>query len=400
LKKDHQTLQGNNRLKGGIILNLGYTTEQLQLQEEIKLFTKEFITPTADIRDKKDVYPVEIIRNMAKAGYTAFTVPKEYNGLGRSKLESCILMEEVAYGCAATAVSLITIFQAETMILLFGNETVKKKYLPKFRDGLIASYALSETSRGSDIRSLDTKAIKKGDQWVITGKKTFITSGSAAEFFIILAETNKGVSVFAVEKEAEGIKTEVGPLCETFGLRNGPHMDVYLDEVVVPDYCLIGEEGKGLKQAVLTLNNSRTLAAAISVGIARAAYEESLSWVLRRKAFEQIVFDFQGIQWMFSEMLTNINAGRLLTHKAATMHDYQLNPISESSQAKLFSASMATKVCTDAIQVCGAYGTTVHSPLGRYLRDAKAYEIAGGSNEILRNTIGKEIKKAVIAGSI
>jgi alkylation response protein AidB-like acyl-CoA dehydrogenase len=379
-------------------LDLGYKPDQQQLQEEIKLFTKEFITPTANIRDKEDVYPFEIIRNMAKQGYTAFTVPKEFDGLGRSKFDSCILMEEVAYGCAATAVSLITIFQAETMILLFGNETLKKKYLPKFREGLIASYALTESSRGSDIRSLDTKAIKKGNEWVITGKKTFITSGSAAEFFIILAETNKGVSVFAVEREDIGVRTEVGKLCETFGLRNGPHLDVYLEEVAVPDYCLIGEEGKGLKQAVLTLNNSRTLAAAISVGIARAAYEESLSWVLNRKAFEQIVFDFQGIQWMFSEMLTNINAARLLTHKAAWMHDNKLNAISESSQAKLFSASMATNVCSEAIQVCGAYGTTVNSPLGRYLRDAKAYEIAGGSNEILRNTIGKEIKKATISG--
>jgi len=377
-------------------MKLGYNPEQQQLLEEIRQFTRANIIPTANSRDTEDVYPVEIIKSMATEGYTAFTVPKEYNGLGRSKLDSCILMEEVAYGCAATAVSLITIFQAETMILLFGNEKLKHQYLPKFQEGLIASYALTESSRGSDIRSLDTKATKNGNEWVINGKKTFITSGSAAEFFIILAETEKGVSVFAVDRDAKGVRTEVGELCETIGLRNGPHLDVYLEDVVVPNYCLIGEEGKGLKQAVLTLNNSRTLAAAISVGIARAAYEESLKWVSKRRAFDQVVFDFQGIQWMFSEMLTNINAARLLTHRAAWMHDNQLNPISESSQAKLFAATMATKVCSDAIQVCGAYGTTVNSPLGRYFRDAKAYEIAGGSNEILRNTIGKEIRKAAI----
>lgn len=374
-------------------MDLGLNQNELQLQGEIRSFTQDFIMPTAHIRDQDDVYPVEIIREMAKHGYTTLTVPIEYNGLGRTKLEGCILMEEVAYGCAATAVSLITIFQAETMILLFGNDILKQKYLPKFREGLIASYALTESSRGSDIRQLDTKATRTGNKWVINGKKTFITSGAAAEFFIILAETDKGVSVFAVERDQPGVKTEVGELCETFGLRNGPHLDVYLENVEVPDYCLVGEEGKGLKQAVLTLNNSRTLAAAISVGIARAAYDESLKWTSKRTAFDQIVFDFQGIQWMFTEMLTNINAARLLTYRAAWMHDHGLNPISESSQAKLFAAQMATKVCADAIQVCGAYGTTVNSPLGRFLRDAKAYEIAGGSNEVLRNTIGKEIKK-------
>ncbi|MDN3020100.1 acyl-CoA dehydrogenase family protein [Paenibacillus sp. BSR1-1] len=367
----------------------------VEFQEEIRAFTAEFIAPTAHMRDKEDLYPLDEIREMAKRGYTSFTVPKEYNGLGRTKLESCILMEEIAYGCASTAVSLITIFQAETMMLLFGNEKLKNKYLPQFREGLIASYALTESSRGSDIRSLDTKAKKVGDKWILNGKKTFITSGSAAEFFIILAETDVGVSVFAVEKGIPGVRTEVGELCETFGLRNGPHLDVYLEDVVVPDYCLIGEEGKGLKQAVITLNNSRTLAAAISVGIAKAAYDESLKWVTKRKAFDQIVYDFQGIQWMFSDMLTNINAARLLTHKAAWMHDNHLNPISESSQAKLFAGKMATKVCSDAIQVCGAQGTSTNSPLGRFLRDAKAYEIAGGSNEILKNTIGKEIKKEI-----
>lgn len=380
-------------------MEMDLNQDQLELQRQIRSFTEEFIIPTAQMRDQQDIYPLDIIRQMAKCGYTTLTVPREYNGQGRAKLEGCILMEEVAYGCASTAISLITIFQAETMILLFGNDILKRKYLPRFGEGLIASYALTESARGSDIRRLDTKAVRKGDKWVLNGKKTFITSGSAAEFFIILAETDIGVTVFAVERDQPGIRTEVGELCETFGLRNGPHLDVHLENVEVPDYCLIGEEGKGLKQAVITLNNSRTLAAAISVGIARAAYDESLKWALNRVAFDQNVFDFQGIQWLFTDMLTNINAARLLTYKAAWLHDNGANAISESSQAKLFAAQMATKVCADAIQVCGAYGTTVNSPLGRFLRDAKAYEIAGGSNEVLRNTIGKEIKKAAISNS-
>jgi alkylation response protein AidB-like acyl-CoA dehydrogenase len=374
-------------------MDLSLSSAQLLFQEEVQHFVKEWIITTADERDRLDVYPTEIIREMAKRGYTTLTVPKEYGGLGRSKLDACLLMEEVAYGCAATAISLITIFQAETMLLLFGNETAKQKYLPRFREGLIASYALTETARGSDIRSVDTKAVKKGDQWVINGKKTFITSGSASEFYILLAETHVGVSIFAVERDLPGVRVETGEFSETIGLRNGPHLDAYFEDVCVPDYCLIGTEGKGLKQAVITLNNSRTAAATISVGIAKAAYDFSLQWAMNRTAFDQKVYDFQGIQWMFVDMLTNINASRLLTYQAACAHDRGESSISESSQAKMFAGQMATRVCSDAIQVCGAYGTTVNVPLGRFLRDAKAYEIAGGSNEILKNTIAKEIKK-------
>jgi alkylation response protein AidB-like acyl-CoA dehydrogenase len=377
-------------------LYLQLTNDQLLFQQEIRDFTKDKIIPTADERDRKDIYPKEIIKEMAKLGYTSLTVPKEYDGLGRSKLDATILMEEVAYGCASTAISLITIFQAETMLLLFGNEKVKSHYLPLFRKGLISAYSLTESQRGSDIRSVDTKAVKMGDKWVINGKKTFITSGSAVEFFILLAETEKGVSIFAVDRDLLGITMEIGEYSETIGLRNGPHMDAYFDDVIIPEYCLIGEEGKGLKQAVVTLNNSRTAAAAISVGIAKAAYEHSLNWVSSRKAFDQNVIDFQGIQWMFSDMLMNVNASRLLTYQAACLHDRGNPAISESSQAKLFAGQMATKVCSDAIQMCGAYGTTINAPFGRYLRDAKSYEIAGGSNEILRNTIGKEIKKSIL----
>ncbi|MCL6599608.1 MAG: acyl-CoA dehydrogenase family protein [Alicyclobacillus macrosporangiidus] len=367
-----------------------------QFRDEIREFADQYIAPTAQERDEKDIYPTEIIKRMARKGYTTLTLPTTYGGMGKSRLEACILMEEVAYSCAATAVSLITIFQAQTMLMLYGNDLVKASVLPRFREGLIASYALTESNRGSDIRHLETKAVLEGNEWVINGRKTFITSGSAAEFFIVLAETPVGVSVFAVDASLRGVRTEVGELSETFGLRNGPHLDLILDNVRVPVYHLVGTEGQGLKQAVTTLNNSRTLAAAISIGIARAAYDYSLAWVNRRTAFDQKVFDFQGIQWTFARMLTDINAARLLTYRAATLLDRGDKAISEASQAKFFAATTATRVCADAIQVCGAFGTTVNAPLGRYLRDAKAYEIAGGSNEILLNTIAKEIKKAAV----
>lgn len=366
---------------------------QVKFRDELREFVKQYISPTADKRDKDDVYPTEIIKMMAERGYNSWTLPEKYGGQNGTKLEACLIFEEVARGCASTGISLITIFQAQTILHLYGTDILKDKVLSEFKNGLIASYALTESKRGSDIRSLDTKAVKKGDKWVINGAKSFITSASAADVFIILAETDAGVTTFFVEKDLPGVKTVVGEYSQTIGLRNGPHYDVFLENVEIPDYCLIGVEGKGIKQAVTTLNNSRTLAAAISVGIARAAYEDSLDWVMKRQAFDQNVFDFQGIQWMYANMLTDINAARLLTHQAASLHDQGNPAISESSQAKLFAGETATRVAGQAIQACGAYGTTVNAPFGRYLRDAKAYEIAGGSNEILKNTIGKEIKK-------
>ncbi|WP_161949607.1 acyl-CoA dehydrogenase family protein [Bacillus dakarensis] len=365
----------------------------MEFRDELREFVQDYISPTADQRDKDDVYPTDIIKKMAERGYNSWTLPEKYGGQNGSKLEACLIFEEVARGCASTGISLITIFQAQTILHLYGTDTLKDKVLKEFKNGLIASYALTESKRGSDIRSLDTKAVKKGDKWVINGAKSFITSASAADVFIILAETDVGVTTFFVEKDLPGVRTVVGDYSQTIGLRNGPHYDVYLENVEIPEYCLIGVEGKGIKQAVTTLNNSRTLAAAISVGIARAAYEDSLAWVMKRQAFDQDVFDFQGIQWMYANMLTDINAARLLTHQAATLHDQGDAAISESSQAKLFAGETATRVAGQAIQACGAYGTTVNAPFGRYLRDAKAYEIAGGSNEILKNTIGKEIRK-------
>lgn len=302
---------------------------------------------------------------------------KRIRGKNGTSLEATIIFEEVARGCASTAISLITNYQGQAIIHTFGNEKLKSEVLNKYKHGFITSYALTEPKRGSDLRSLDTKAVKRKDKWIINGAKAFITSASAADAFILLAETDIGVSAFYVDKKQPGIRTVIGEYSQSIGLRNGPHYDVYLENVEIPDYCLIGEEGKGVKQALITLNKSRILAAAISLGIARAAYEDSLDWVMNRKAFDESIFDFQGIQWKFVNMLTNINASRLLIHHAAMLQDAGKSIISESSQAKLFAGEMATQVCLEAIQVCGKYGITVNAPFGRYLRDAKAYEIAG-----------------------
>lgn len=307
------------------------------------------------------------------------------------------VLEELGAGSASLGVSLITILQSSKIIELYGSEALRARVLPRYAEGLRASYALTEGGRGSDITSLDTKAQRTDAGWVITGEKAFITSGSAAEFFVVLAETPVGVSAFAVERNAPGVSTRETRDAETFGLRNGPHVNLVLDDVEVSADSLVGVEGNGLKQALVTLSNSRTLAAGISLGIARAAFDDAFAYASQREAFGGKIIDFQGIQWYFADAAAEIDAARLLCYQAARDLDGSGDYMRSSSAAKLVAASMATKVAGMAVQVCGARGTQESSPFGRYFRDAKAYEVAGGSAEILKNTIAKSLIKS--AGS-
>lgn len=360
--------------------------------DELRTLVRAHIEPNAAAIDANDVYPVDEIRRLARAGYNHIFLPEAYGGRG-SYRHALAVFEEASYASAAVGISLITILQAQTILYLFGSDSLKQRYLPKFADGLISAYALTEANHGSDIRSLDTKAKRVGGEWVLNGEKSFITSGSAAEFFIILAETDTGVSAFALPGDTRGLSTYVGENSATFGLRNGPHVNLVLDDVRLPLDHLIGIEGKGVRAAVTTLNYSRTMAAGISLGIARAAFDKSLAHARQRKVFDSTVFEKQGIQWYFADMLTRIDAARLLTYRAADALDTQgeADVPRLSSEAKLMAAALATEVAGTAIQICGAYGVMENSPYGRYLRDAKAYEIAGGASEILRNTIGKAL---------
>jgi alkylation response protein AidB-like acyl-CoA dehydrogenase len=343
--------------------------------------------------DRDDVYPVQAIKNLAQRGYTSVHLAPEYGGLGASHRQSLAVFEEASFCSGAVGISLITIFQAQVIISLFGKTELQREVLPKFREGLITSYALTEANHGSDIRQVDTSAIPIGDGWRLSGRKSFITSGSAAEAFVILAQAPKGPSIFYVPANLPGLSTEATPGAATFGLRNGPHVDLVLRNTFLPEHFLIGEEGRGIRQALTTLDHSRVMAAGISLGIARAAFEGALEFARRRIAFDRAVATFQGIEWYFAEMLTAIDAARLLAYSAADELELHRGIDRHASEAKLLASRTATEVASKAIQICGAYGVRDDRPFGRFLRDAKAYEIAGGSSEILRNTIAKALHR-------
>jgi alkylation response protein AidB-like acyl-CoA dehydrogenase len=353
------------------------------------------VLPFADKIDQQDIYPVESIKRLAARGYTALTLPEKWGGRDASFAQCAAIFEECSYASAAVGISLITILQAQTLIKLFGRESLQELVLPQFGEGLITSYALTEANHGSDIRSLDTKAVRTADGWLLNGRKSFITSGSAAEAYIVLAETEVGVSTFFVRNDMPGVSTEKGPNASTFGLRNGPHVDLVLANVEVPGDHLIGEEGKGVRNAVTTLDFSRTVAGAISIGIARAAFDHALAFAAKRVAFDRHVIEFQGIQWYFADMMAEIDAARLLVYEACGALDRHEEIARYASEAKLLASRVATRTAEQAVQICGAYGVTENAPFGRYLRDAKAYEIAGGSSEILKNTIGRHLSRFV-----
>ena len=348
-------------------MSLWQEFEDAATVQSFRAFAREHVKPAAAEIDRDDLYPGDLVQRAADQGFNALIVPQQYGGPGCTFHRVACFFEEVGACSAAVGISLNSNFQAQNAILRSGSEALRQRYLPKFAQGLKASYALTERNHGSDIRKLDTHAACEGEHWVLNGQKSFITSGTGADLFIILVQTDKGLGVFAVPRDAQGVSTFVSDRSETFGLRNGPHVELLLQNVRVPLDHLIGDAGEGLKVVLRNLNYSRTLNAAMAIGLARSAFEESLAYVKQRKAFDQFVFDFQGIQWYFAEALAEIDAARLLLYSAADAIDKQRDIDRHSSEAKLICCGVANRVTAQAIQVCGAYGTMVNSPFNRYL---------------------------------
>jgi alkylation response protein AidB-like acyl-CoA dehydrogenase len=362
--------------------------------ERLHAFALEHVAPVAAQLDRDDVYPIEIIRALAKAGFTRSVLDPEYGGSGDFRTTVAVF-EGLGYYSVSAAVSLISVFQAQTMLRLFGSKELNDLYIPQLAEGMAASYSLTEERHGSDIRKLDTKAVRDaGGDWILNGEKSFITSGGGAEFFVLLAETEAGVSAFAVPYGL-GCEKYIGTHSATMGLRNGPHVNMRLIDLRLPASHLIGTEGKGVRQAAMTLSYSRTCTAGMMTGVARAAFDGALHRAHGRSAFDQRIIDFQGIQWYFAEMFCDIEASRMLTYRSADALNEGDDVDRYSSVAKLRACRTATEVALQAMQICGAYGTSDNTPFARYLRDAKTYEIGAGSAEIMKNTIAKYIIRGI-----
>lgn len=377
-------------------MDFDLTEEQKLLQSTLRDFAKKEIAPAASGIDKSEEFPAAQVKKMAELGLFGLNIPEKYGGSGKGLLELCIAVEELA--CASAAVDnylRVSLSLGIVPIMQFGTEAQKQKYLPSHADGAqMACYALTEASAGSDPSGMETTAARRPDGYVLNGTKCFISIGEHAGIVVVFATVDKalrgrGITAFIVKKGTPGLT--VGKREEKLGLHGFISTELIFEDCFVPKENLLGQEGKGLKIALEALDASRITVGAEAVGISRAAYEAALAYAKERKQFDEPIANFQAIKWMLADMATQIDAARLLTYRAARLHDTGKSFIKEAAMAKLFASEVSGFVTSKALQIHGGYGYTKDFPLERYFRDAKITEIYEGTSEIMRMTIARSI---------
>ncbi|MEJ2514843.1 MAG: acyl-CoA dehydrogenase family protein [Gammaproteobacteria bacterium] len=380
-------------------MNFEFTEDQLMIQEAARDFAQREILPVAAEHDASGEFPEETIRKAGELGFMGIEVPEEYGGSGMDAIGFALLMEEIAAADAAhsTIISVNNSLYCNG-ILQFGTEEQKQKFVAPVASGeAIAAYGLTEPQSGSDAANMRTRAVRDGDDYLINGKKSWITSGPVAEYMILFAVTDpdagpKGVSAFLIETDREGYSR--GKTEPKLGIRASATCEVEFADYRCPAENLLGKEGDGFKIAMTILDAGRIGIAAQAVGIARAAYEASLDYARERQAFGAPIGSFQMIQAKIADMKTRLEAARLLTLKAAWNKDRAaaagLRNTTEASCAKLFASEAAMFITHQAVQIHGGMGYSRELPVERYFRDAKITEIYEGTSEIQRMVIARQ----------
>jgi alkylation response protein AidB-like acyl-CoA dehydrogenase len=379
-----------------VIMDFDLTEEQKLLHSTLRDFTQKEIAPVAAQIYKDNEFPAETVKKMADLGLFGLIIPEKYGGSGKGVLDLCLAVEELA--CASAAVDnylRVSLSLAMVPIIQFGTEEQKRKYLPVHAAGAkMACFALTEAGAGSDPSSLETTAARKNDGYVLNGTKCFTSIGEHSGIVVVFATVDKslkgrGITAFIVDKETPGCK--VGRREEKLGLHGFISAELNFEDCFVPTENRLGEEGQGFKIALEALDASRVTVGAEAVGISRAAYEAALAYAKERKQFGRPIADFQAIQWMLADMATQIDAARLLTWRAARLHDDGRPYVKEAAMAKLFASEACGSITSKALQIHGGYGYTKDFPLERYFRDAKITEIYEGTSEIMRLTIARSL---------
>lgn len=373
----------------------GLTGEQRMIRDMVREFATEKVEPRAAEIDRNSRFPVETFQEMAELGLMGLPVPEEYGGGAADYLSYAIAVEELARVCASTALSLAAHTSLVCMpLVLFGNEEQKRKYLPDLCSGKLGAYGLTEPNAGSDAGGTETTAVRQGDEYLLNGSKIFITNANYADTFIVTAVTEKGVgtkgiTAFILEKGTPGFS--LGSKDEKLGMRGSDWGSLQFDSAAVPVANRLGEEGKGFRYFMQTLDNGRISIGALGVGIAQGALDKALQYARERRQFGKAIAEFQAIQFMLSDMATEIEAARLLVYHAARLKMAGRSFSSEAAMAKLFASEAAMRAANHAIQIHGGYGYTKEFPVERYLRDAKLCEIGEGTSEIQRTVIARGI---------
>ncbi len=382
--------------QGGRNMEFKLSREQELVRKMVREFTENEIAPIAAETDRTSQYPAKTIDDLFRYGVMGMVVPKEYGGAGADDLSGAIAIEEISKACASTG-DIVATHNGLCCgpIIAYGTEEQKKKYLPMLTVGRkVGAFCLTEADAGSDASKGTTTAVLDGDHYVLNGSKIFITNGYVADVFVVFAMTDpskgtKGISAFIVEKDFPGFA--VGKHEVKMGLHGSPTAEIIFQDCIVPKENLLGVEGKGFNIAMATLDGGRIGIAAQALGIAEGAYKEAMDFAKVRVQFGRPIAKFQNSQFVFADMYVGIEAGQLLTYKAAVAKMTQKRFTVEAATAKLFCSEMANKVVTKALQMCGGYGYTNDYPLERMMRDAKITEIYEGTSEIQRVVISGNI---------
>jgi len=377
-------------------MKLELNEQQKMIQKMVREFAEKEIAPIAADLDKKGEYPSKILEKMAKLGLLGVFIPTEYGGAGLDVITYATVIEEISRKCASTGViTSVHNSLAAWPIMKYGTEDQKKKYLPLLAKGeKIGAFAGTEPNAGSDLGSMQTAAVLKGDKYIINGDKTFITSGPKAGIIILFAVTDKsagskGISAFIVENTMKGFK--VGSIFDKLGINANLVSELIFEDMEVPKENLLGKEGEGFKIALSTLDGGRIGIAAQAVGIAQAALDESIAYSKQREQFGKPLAKFQAIQWMIADMATRIQAARFLVYHAAYTKDKGERFSKEAAMAKLFASETAMGTVIKAVQIHGGYGYTKEYTVERLFRDAKITEIYEGTSEVQRLVIAASL---------
>ncbi len=382
-------------------MDFGLNEEQRLWQKIVHDFVAAEVQPWARDADEMGEFNWPAVHKMKQMGLLGLNIPEEYGGAGVDAISAAIAIEELGWACGSTALAIAAHNGlGTTPIILYGSEDLKRKWLPLVASGKgkLGALALTEPGAGSDLQGIQTKAVKDGDAWVINGAKMWCTNATIAEYIITLARTDpaggsRSLSMILVPTDTPGLR--IGRPEKKMGLKGSPTSAVSYEDVRVPLGNLVGVEGGGLGQTLTTLDGGRISIGAISLGLARAAFENAVAYAKERRAFGAPLANLQAIQWMLADAATEIAAARNLLYYAAWRKQEGKPFTQEAAMAKLFASEMGERVCRNAIQVFGGYGYSCEYPVERMYRDARLMTIGEGTSEIQRLVIARH----VLAGS-
>ena len=372
--------------------------EQLQLKKMVRDFAEREIAPNVMKWDEPGTFPLETVKELGKLGLMGTIFPTEYGGAGMGYVEYVTAVEELSRvdGSVGIIVAAHTSL-CSNHIFIAGNEEQRRKYVPKLATGeFIGAWGLTEPGAGSDAGGARCSAVRRGNNWVLNGTKTFITNGHYADVAVVVAVTDKtagthGLSAFVVEKGTKGFRS--GKKENKLGLRASDTSELIFEDCEIPAENLLGQEGHGFVDAMKVLDGGRISIAALGLGMAQGAYEAALKYSKERKQFGQPISEFQAIAFKLADLATEIDAARLLTYRAAAMKDAGMKTTLESSMAKLYASEVAVKCANEGVQIHGGYGFIKDYPAEKFYRDVKLCTIGEGTSEIQRLVIARQILK-------